>query len=97
MPRFEEKHPEEVVVGGGRHAQKAKTERDTVLQEFIAAIEKSNAGVIILEPGDDVDKVKALLRRASHITGIGIRSSWDNEKRPSKLAWKRNKADRIAA
>lgn len=95
--RFQAKHPEEVVVGGGRFAKAAKVERDTILQEFIKNLEQNDAGVIYLEKDDDPEKVKALLRRASHITGIGIRSSWDDEKKPTKLGWKRNKQYRLAA
>lgn len=96
MPQFRSVAPEEVVVGGGRHAQKAKAERQ-VLRQFMDALESSNAGIIYLDEGDDPDMIKKFLRLAGHATGIGFRSSWDNPDNPTLLAWKRHKSDMMAA
>lgn len=81
MPKFKSMPPSEVIIGRGRYnAIKRKP--------FEEAIRDSEAGRIILDPQDDPDFVKRLLRAASKTTGIRVRSSWEDNKK-GVLLWKR--------
>lgn len=87
MAKFEEVSPELVIVGGGRHrGDPSRFIRETA--PYINAVMEHEAGFIHREAKETPTKVKELLSRASHATGIKVRSTWvDTDKKT--LGWKR--------
>lgn len=80
MPTFLKMRPSEVVLGRGRANALARRDYET-------AIRDAQAGRIEVDD-EDPARVKRLLRQASKIVGIKVRSSWEDETR-SALLWKR--------
>ncbi len=81
MPKFEAMGPDEVAVGRGRAAAEMR-------KQYVAAIEGSDAGKVILDRADRASTVKRLLSEASKETGVRVRSSWA-DKSQRVLYWKR--------
>lgn len=86
MAKFTKLDPAKVILGRGRSAQEARL-------PYVQALKASDAGKIVLDDGDDPNRVKRYLRRAAQDASVQLRSSWEDETRRT-LLWKKVRASR---
>lgn len=82
MPQFTKMAARDVLIGRGKAAAEARL-------PFIDAVKAGDAGKIELSRDDKPPRVKRLLAEAAKETGIKVRSSWEDAKKPTVLLWKR--------